>query len=46
MSAEIINAQRVTHPPVRFIGKRFETLPQLGSRVRDALSRIFYRLNC
>jgi hypothetical protein len=30
MSAEIIKAQRVTHPPVRFIGKRFETYPNWG----------------
>jgi len=30
MAATIINAECITHPPVRFIGKRFDTYPNWG----------------
>ncbi|MDR3310703.1 MAG: hypothetical protein LBS90_05090 [Oscillospiraceae bacterium] len=30
MTAAIIKAERVTHPPVRFIGKRFDAYPDWG----------------
>ena len=30
MAATIIKAERVTHPPVRFIGKHFDTYPNWG----------------
>jgi hypothetical protein len=30
MAATIIKAERIAHPPVRFIGKRFDTYPNCG----------------
>ncbi len=30
MSAEIVKCERISHPPVRFIGKRFSTYPDWG----------------